>query len=47
MTGRNPADAIRRSAAEAALGVGGVLGLQPTLASRLARAASSPLASGG
>ncbi|WUD77417.1 hypothetical protein OG937_39770 [Streptomyces sp. NBC_00510] len=42
MTGCDPAD-IRRSAAEAALGVDGVLGLQPTLASRLARAASRPV----
>lgn len=39
MTGCNPAN-IRQSAAKAALGVSGVLGLQPTLASRLARATS-------
>ncbi len=39
MTGCNPAD-IRQGAAKAALDVNGVLGLQPTLASRLARAAS-------
>lgn len=42
MTGCDPAD-LRRSAAEAALGVDGVLGLQPTLASRLARAATRPV----
>ncbi|MGW6356622.1 hypothetical protein ACWFR5_15820 [Streptomyces sp. NPDC055092] len=39
MTACHPAD-IRQTAAEAALGVSGVLALQPTLASRLARAAS-------
>lgn len=42
MTDCDPAD-IRKSAAEAALAVSGVLGLQPTLASRLARAASRPV----
>lgn len=39
MTACHPAD-IRQTAAEAALAVSGVLALQPTLASRLARAAS-------
>ncbi|MFB6676367.1 hypothetical protein ACFCWG_28885 [Streptomyces sp. NPDC056390] len=39
MTACHPAD-IRHTAAEAALAVSGVLALQPTLASRLARAAS-------